>query len=134
MKTRNMVTVIVAVIGAAVALSKFGTSTFGILSSINVAVLIGVASIGVGKLLDARDEKSKGYVVEDELSLMVERRASSVAFRVGNFVWLALMWTEFNAGRWFPFPKFESPAVIILGLMVNLVIYFASLVYYRNRK
>jgi hypothetical protein len=49
-------------------------------------------------------------------------------------VWLALMWTEFNAGRWFPFPTFESPAVIILGLMVNLGIYYASFFYYRNRK
>jgi len=134
MKTRNIVTVIVAVIGGAVALSRLGTSTFGILSSVNVAVIIGVAGIVIGKQLDAQDEKSQGYVVEDELSLMVERRASSFAFRVGNFVWLALMWTEFNAGRWFPFPKFESPAVIILGLMVNLGVYFASLVYYRNRK
>lgn len=134
MKTRNIVTVIVAAIGGAYTLSQFGTSTFGIMSSLNVAVIIGVAGISNGKVIDAQDDKSKGYVVQDELTLMVERRASSIAFRAGNFVWLALMWTEFNDGRWMPLPSFGSPAVIILGLMVNLGIYFASLVYYRNRK
>lgn len=134
MKTRNIVTAIVAVIGGAVALSQFGTGRFGLMSSLNITIIIGVFGVFLGKQLDAQDDKSNGYVVKDELTQMVEGKASVIAFKFGNFVWLVLMWTEFNAGRWFPFPTFESPAVIILGLMVNLGIYYASFFYYRNRK
>ncbi len=134
MKTRNIVTAVVAVIGGAVALWKFGMSPFGIMSSLNVAVIIGVFGVFVGKQLDALDDKSNGYVVKDELTMMLEGKASVIAFKVGNYVWLALLWYEFAAENWISLPKFESPAVMLVGLMVNLGIYFASLVYYRNRK
>ena len=88
----------------------------------------------VGKQLDARDDKSKGYVVKDELTLMLEGKATVIAFKFGNYVWLALLWYEFAAGMWNSLPKFESPEVVLVGLTVNLGIYFASFVYYRNRK
>ena len=134
MKTRNIVIALVAVIGGAVALSQFGIGRFGLISSLNVAVIIGVFGVFVGKQLDAMDDKSNGYVVKDELTLMLEGKASVIAFKFGNYVWLALLWYEFAAGRWASLPKFESPAVMLVGLMVNLGIYFVSFVYYRNRK
>lgn len=134
MKTRNIITTILAVIGGAVALSRFGTSTFGILSGVNVAVIIGVFGVFLGKQLDALDEKSKGYVVKDELTQMLERKASVIAFKFGNYVWLALLWYDFAAGNWIQLPRIESPPVIILGLLVNIGIYFLSYQYYRNRK
>lgn len=134
MKTRNIVTAIAAVIGGAVALWRFGTSPFGIVSSLNVAVIIGVFGVFLGKQLDAQDDKSNGYVVKDELTQMLEGKASVIAFKFGNYVWLALLWYEFAAGNWIQLPKIGSPAVIILGLMVNLGIYFVSYQYYRNRK
>ena len=134
MKTRNIVTAVVAVIGGAVALSRFGTSPFGLVSSLNLAVIIGVFGIFLGKQLDALDDKSKGYVVKDELTQMLKGKASVVAFKFGNYVWLALLWYDFAAGNWIQLPKIESPPVIILGLLANLGIYFVSYQYYRNRK
>ena len=134
MKTRNIVTAVVAVIGGAVALSRFGTGSFGIMSSINVAVIIGVFGIFLGKQLDALDDKSKGYVVKDELTQRLEGKASVISFKFGNYVWLALLWYDFASGNWIQLPEIESPAVIILGLMVNLGLYFVSYQYYRNRK
>lgn len=68
MNIRNIIIAAVAVIGGLAAMSQFGTSTFGLTSSLNVAVIIGVAGVFVGKMLDARDDKSKGYVVKDELT------------------------------------------------------------------
>jgi hypothetical protein len=134
MNTRNIIIAAVAVIGGLAAMSQFGTSTFGLTSSLNVAVIIGVAGVFVGKMLDARDDKSKGYVVKDELTLMVEGKASIIAFKFGNYMWLALLWYEFIADNWLPYPAIGSPAVMLVGLFVNLAIYFASFVYYRNRK
>lgn len=134
MKSRNIAIAVVAVIGGAVVLSQFGTSSFGLLSSLNVAIIIGVFGVFLGRQLDALDDKSKGYVVKDELTRMLEGKASVIGFKFGNYVWIALLWYEFAANNWLQLPRIESPAVIILGLIVNLGIYFASYRYYWKRK
>lgn len=134
MKSRNIAIAVVAVIGGAVVLSQFGTSSFGLLSSLNVAIIIGVFGVFLGRQLDALDNKSKGYVVKDELTRMLEGKASVIGFKFGNYVWIALLWYEFAANNWLQLPRIESPAVIILGLIVNLGIYFASYRYYWKRK
>ena len=134
MKTRNIATIIVAVLAGAIAISKFGTSMFGLISGVNVAVLIGVAGIGIGKYLDNKNDEKEGYAVKDELTMMLEGKASVVAFKYGNYVWLAIIWYEFIANEFMQWPTFEAAEALLLGLLVNLVIYFASLAYYRNRK
>lgn|GEM_PF-1565178 len=134
MKTRNIVTALVAVIGGAVALSQFGTGRVGLLSSLNITVIIGVFGVFLGKQLDSMDDKSKGYVVKDELTQKLEGKASVIGFKFGNYVWLALLWYDFAANNWQQLPRIESPAVILLGLMVNLGLYFISYQYYKNRK
>jgi hypothetical protein len=97
-------------------------------------VIIGLFGLFLGRQLEALDEKSKGYVVKDELTQMLEGKASVVGFKFGNYVWIALLWYDFIADNWLQLPRIESPAVIILGLMVNMGIYFVSYQYYRNRK
>ena len=134
MKTRNIATIIVAVLAGAIAISKFGTSMFGLISGVNVAVLIGVAGIGIGKYLDNKNDEKEGYAVKDELTMMLEGKASVVAFKYGNYVWLAIIWYEFIANEFMQWPTFEAVEALLLGLLVNLVICFASLAYYRNRK
>ena len=42
MKTRNMITATIAIIAGVITVWRFGTSTFGILSGVNVAVLIAI--------------------------------------------------------------------------------------------
>src|SRR5210317_1313288 len=100
MKTRHIVTAVVAAIGGIYTLSRFGTSLFGVMSGLNVAVIIGIAGMVVDKALNAKDDMSKGFVVKDERTILIESKSSRVAFIVGNYIWLALLWYEFAADRW----------------------------------
>ena len=134
MKTRNIATIAVAVLAGAIAIWNFGTGMFGLISGINVAVLIGVAGIGIGKYLDNKNDEKEGFAVKDELTLMLEGKASIISFKYGNYVWLAILWYEFIANNYVQWPTFEAAEAILLGLLVNLVIYFVSLAHYRNRK
>ncbi len=132
MKTRNIITAIVAGIGGIIAYQQLGNGSFGLISALNVAVMIGVAGIFVGKMIDASNDKSQGFVVKDEMTLTVEGKASKVAFTWGNYVWLALIWYEFAAENFISAPKFGSPAVMLVGLLVNIGIYFTAYMSYRK--
>jgi hypothetical protein len=133
MKVRNIVTIVASVIGGVFAVSRFGTGMIGLISGLNVAALIAVAGVGIGKFLDGREDESLGFAVKDERTQLIDGRASSVGFRVGNYVWLALIWYEFAAENFMPWPRIGSPGVMLFGLLVNLGIYFASIIYYRKR-
>jgi hypothetical protein len=132
MKTRTIIIAIVAATGGALALWRFGTSTWGLLSAINLAIIIGVAGIYLSKTLDQMNDKANGFVVKDELSNLIEGKASKVAFKVGNYVWLALVWYEFSAENLFQLPTIGSPPVLLLGLLINLGIYGIATFYYRK--
>ncbi|RLG96890.1 hypothetical protein DRO27_01265 [Candidatus Bathyarchaeota archaeon] len=133
MKRRNIVTAVAAVAGGVIAVSRLGTGMFGLLSGVNVAVLIAVAGVGIGKFLDNREDERMGFAVKDERTQLMEGRASSIGFRVGNFVWLALIYYDFVAENFMPWPIFESQEILLFGLLVNLCIYFAALFYHRKR-
>ncbi len=132
MQTRNILTVIVAALGGIVAYQQLGNGSSGVMSALNVAVIIGVAGIFVGKIIDARNDKSQGFVVKDEMTLTVEGKASKVAFTWGNYVWLALVWYEFAAENFISAPKFGSPRVMLAGLLVNIGIYYIAYMSYRK--
>lgn len=133
MKTRNIITGAAAVIGGAYTISRFGTGMFGLISGVNVAVIIALAGGAIGKFLDKKEDESLGFAVKDERTQLIEGKASSVGFRVGNYVWLALIWYEFFAENFIPWPKFGSPEVLLFGLLINLGIYFAAMLYYRKQ-
>ena len=133
MKARNIVTVVAAVIGGAYAISRFGTGMFGIMSGLNVAVIIGLAGVFVGKRLDWKEEERMGFKVEDERTQLIDGKASKVGFKFGNYVWLALIWYEFFAEGMMPWPRFGSPEVLLFGLLINLGVYFAAMLYYRKQ-
>ena len=133
MKKRNIITAVVAVAGGVIAVSRLGTGMFGLLSGVNVAVLIAVAGVGIGKFLDNREDERMGFAVKDERTQLIEGRAGSVGFRVGNYVWLALIYYDFIAENFMPWPVFETQRILLFGLLINLVIYFAALFQYRKR-
>lgn len=133
MRKRNIITVVVAVAGGIIAVSRFGTGMFGLISGVNVAVLIAVAGVGIGKFLDGKEDERLGFAVKDERTQLIEGKASSVGFRVGNFVWLALIYYDFVAENFMPWPMFESQEILLFGLLVNLCIYFAALFYHGKR-
>lgn len=135
MKTRNIITAIIAIIGGAITIWQFGTSTFGILSGVNVAVIIAIGGVFAGTVLDRQEEKRQGYVVADEMSTQLQGKAGRAAFIIGNYVWLAILWYEFLSDNWLSTSPIGSPANIIVGLMIQCGVYFAAMYYYgKNRR
>jgi hypothetical protein len=126
MKRTQIATIVVALAGAAAALWVFGASTFGLLSAANVAVIIAIGGFMVDRMLVNREDKVQGFAVTDERTMLLEGKAGRAAFMLGNYVWLALLWYEFAAENWMPWPKIGSPPVLLLGLMAQLAVYFAA--------
>jgi hypothetical protein len=133
MKTRTIITAIAAVIGGALAIWRFGTSPFGIMSGLNVAVIIAIAGFAIGKWLDMREEAKQGYTVKDERTMLIEGLAGRTGFLFGNYVWLTIMWYLFIADHFTGWPLLETQEALLLGLLVNLGIYFTALFYYRKK-
>jgi hypothetical protein len=125
-KRTQIVTIVVALAGAAAALWVFGVDTFGLISAANVAVIIAIGGLMVDRMLVNREDRLDGFAVTDERITLLEGKAGRAAFMLGNYVWLALLWYEFAAENWMPWPKIGSPPVVLLGMMAQLAIYFAA--------
>ena len=130
MKTRNIATAIIALAGGAITIWQFGTSTIGILSGVNVAVIIAFGGLFVGNILDKREDEKQGFVVKDEMSALIEGKAGRAAFLIGNYIWLALLWYEFLSNEWLPTPPINSPMIVIIGLIGQIGAYAVSKLYY----
>jgi len=130
MKTRNIATAVIAAIAGAITIWQFGTSTFGILSGVNVAVIIAIGGIFVGAILDRKEDERKGFVVKDERSTLIEAKAGRAAFQVGNYIWLALLWYEFLSNTWLPTPTIGSPTIVLVGMMGQILVYAVMMRYY----
>ena len=126
MKRTQIVTMVVALAGAAAALWVFGADTFGLLSAANVAVIIAIGGFMVDRMLVKREDRLQGFAVTDERTMLLEGKAGRAAFMLGNYVWLALLWYEFAAENWMPWPKIGSPPVLLLGLTAQLAVYFVT--------
>ena len=126
MKRTQIVTMVVALAGAAAALWVFGTGTFGLISAANVAVIIAIGGLMVDRLLVKREDRLQGFAVTDERTMLLEGKAGRAAFMLGNYVWLVLLCYEFAAENWMPWPKIGSPPVLLLGLTAQLAVYFVA--------
>jgi hypothetical protein len=127
MKRTHIATVAAALVGAAAALYVFGANTFGLLSAANVAVLIGIGGLMIDRMLVNREDRLKGFAVKDERTRLLESRAGRAAFMVGNYIWLALLWYEFAAENWMPWPKIGSPPVLLIGMMAQIAVYLVAM-------
>ena len=133
MKTRNIITAIIAVIGAAITIWQFGTSLFGILSGVNVAVLIGIGGLFIGGILDRREDQKQGFAIKDERTTLIEGKAGRTAFLVGNYIWLALLWYEFLSDNWLPTPTIGSPAIVLIGMLGQIAVYGIAYFYHYRK-
>ncbi len=130
MKTRNIITAVIAIIAGAITIWQFGTSPFGILSGVNVAAIIGIGGLFIGGILDRREEEKQGFAIKDERSILIEGKAGRLAFQIGNYIWLALLYYEFLSGSWLPTPTIGSPAILIIGMLGQCAVYFVAMYYY----
>jgi len=129
-KTRNIIIAVIAVIAGAITIWQFGTSPFGILSGVNVAVIIGIGGLFIGGILDRKEDERNGFVVKDERSILVEAKAGRAAFQVGNYIWLALLYYEFLSDNWLPTPTIGSPAIVLIGMLGQIAVYFVMMRHY----
>lgn len=127
MKRTQIATVTAALIGAAAALYVFGTDTFGLISAANVAILIAIAGLMVDRMLVNKEDRLQGFAVKDERTRLLEGKAGRAAFLLGNYIWLALLWYEFAAENWMPWPKIGSPPVLLIGMMAQVAVYFVAM-------
>jgi hypothetical protein len=134
MKTRNIITATIAIIAGAITVWQFGTTKFGILSGVNVAVIITIGGVFTGAVLDRQQEKREGYVVADEMSTQLQGKAGRAAFIIGNYIWLALLWYEFLSDNWLPTPPIGSPLNIIIGMMLQVGVYVIAMYHYGKNK
>jgi len=74
-----------------------------------------------------QEDRLKGFAVKDERTRLLEGRAGRAAFLVGNYIWLALLWYEFAAENWMPWPKIGSPPVLLIGMMAQVAVYFVAM-------
>ena len=130
MRRRNIITAVVAIIAGALAIIQFGTSFFGIISGVNLALIIIIGGLFVSRKLDAWEEERQGFAIKDEMSVLIEAKAGRAAFQIGNYILLALMYYEFLSDNWLPTPTIGSPGVIIIGLLGQIGVYAASKAYY----
>ena len=134
MKTRNIITVAIAIIAGAITIWQFGTSLFGIMSGLNVAVIVTIGGVFIGGILDRKEDERQGFAIKDERSMLIEGKASRLAFQIGNYIWLALLWYEFLSGHWLPTPTIGSPAIVIIGMLGQVGVYFVGMYYYGTKK
>jgi hypothetical protein len=134
MKTRNIITAVIAIIAGAITVWQFGTSLFGIMSGVNVAVIITIGGVYIGAILDRKEDEKQGFAIKDEMSIQIEGKAGRLAFQVGNYIWLALLWYEFLSAHWLPTPTIGSPAIIIIGMLAQVGVYFVAMYYYWKKK
>ena len=130
MKTRYIIIAVIAVIAGAITIWQFGTSAFGVLSGVNVAVIISIGGLFIGGILDRKEDERQGFVVKDERSILVEAKAGRAAFQVGNYIWLALLYYEFLSDNWLPTPTIGSPAIVLIGMLGQIAVYFVMMRHY----
>ena len=129
-KRRNIITLIIAVLAGVIAIWKFGTGSWGILSGVNLALIIIIGGIFIGKKLDTWEEERQGFAVKDEVSSLIEAKSGRAAFQIGNYIWLALLYYEFLSDNWLPTPTIGSPAIIIIGLLGQIGVHVVAMAYY----
>ncbi len=127
MKRTHIATVAAALIGAAAAFYVFGADAFGLFSAANVAVLIVIGGLMVDRMLVNREDRLRGFAVKDERTRLLEGKAGRAAFMAGNYIWLALLWYEFAAENWMPWPKIGSPPVVLIGMMAQVAVYLVAM-------
>ncbi|TRO51458.1 hypothetical protein E2P71_09075 [Candidatus Bathyarchaeota archaeon] len=66
----------------------------------------------------------QGFVVQDEMSTIIQAKSGNAAFQIGNYIWLALLWYEFLSNNWLPTPTIGSPEIVLIGMMGQIAVYF----------
>jgi hypothetical protein len=109
------------------------TTLFWLLSSNSQLTLTGIAQFGIILVLagfglyfglSRLNSAKHGEPAEDEFSKRILQKASSVAYYISLYMWLAVMYFSDKA-------KMETHSLIGTGIVGMAVIFFISWIYYK---
>jgi hypothetical protein len=126
--------VVVTLIGFVGGFMVFGGGTTGALLAVPLALILGTAVLMVMVAWNAREDRRNGFAVVDERSTLIEGKAGRLAFMVGNYGMLALMWYVFlvnvlNLGWVIP----ETERALIMALLFQTGVYFFGRWWYGSK-
>ena len=114
-------TAALAIVGFMAALYWLGTKPFGIISALNVALIIGIGGYAARKWWTALQELRAGYPVKDERTLHIEGRAGHYSFLVTVYFMLGLLWYSFLGVSILGMPDLDMVYAMIISLLVGSV-------------
>ncbi len=114
-------TAALAIAGFMAALYWLGTKPFGIISALNVALIIGIGGYAARKWWTALQELRAGYPVKDERTLHIEGRAGHYSFLVTVYFMLGLLWYSFLGVSILGMPDLDMAYAMIISLLVGSV-------------
>ncbi len=126
-------TIAVTVTAFAIGYFAFGGGVTGARLALPLSLIIGVLVPLGKKISDIRTAKRQGFSVEDELSQMLNGRAAWVAFNVGNYFMLALMWYTFLSENFLGRPPLAVQPVLIAVMLFQIGVYGVVRFYYKGR-
>ena len=126
--------VVVTLIGFVGGFMVFGGGTTGALLAVPLALILGTAVLMVMVAWNAREDRRNGFAVVDERSTLIEGKAGRLAFMVGNYGMLALMWYVFlvnvlDLGWVIP----ETERALIMALLFQTGVYFFGRWWYGSK-
>lgn len=128
-------------IGAAVAVATFiggyrlfgGDTTAARLALPLTGIAVGLVFM-VWKITGTRETVKQGFPAKDELTMLIEGKAGRIAFMVGNYFMLALMWYTFIHEVILKRPPLEAAPVLILAMLFQVGVYAVARVYFFRRR
>ena len=114
-------TAALSIAGFMAALYWLGTKPFGIISALNVALIIGIGGYAARKWWTALQELRAGYPVKDERTLHIEGRAGHYSFLVTVYFMLGLLWYSFLGVSILGMPDLDMAYAMIISLLVGSV-------------
>lgn len=112
-------------LGFVLTIRFLGTGMFGLLSGVNVAVIIGVLGFAIKRFLDSMEDKRRGIPTGDERIDRVNGRAGYLTMHLSNYLLLGVMWYSFMGNSFDLWEVIQLDYAIIGVLVVNSITFLA---------
>ena len=114
-------TAALSIAGFMAALYWLGTKPFGIISALNVALIIGIGGYAARRWWTTLQEQRAGHPVKDERTLYIEGRVGHYSFLVTLYFMLGLLWYSFLGVSILGMPDLDMGYTLIISLLVGSV-------------
>lgn len=114
-------TAALSIAGFMAALYWLGSRPFGIISALNVALILALGGFTARRWWTTLQEQRAGYPVKDERTLHIEGRAGHYSFLVTMYFMLGLLWYSFLGVSILGMPDLDMGYALLIPLLVGSV-------------